>query len=100
MLTVQYVKDPIYSSEDGTAINCTVKFAEFNEEHLYTATSFDTVQHGRKIYDDLIAGKYGPIGAYVAPPPPPEPPKPTVEQLQAQLAALTAQIAQLANTGS
>ena len=99
MFTVQYVKNPVYVSEDKTTINCVVKFNEQTEEHPYTAYINDIVQHGREIYNDLIAGKYGEIGPYVAPPSPPAPPKPTLEQLHSQLAALTTQINALANTG-
>jgi hypothetical protein len=98
MYTVQYVKNPVYANQEKTVINCLVKFTEFDNDHSYTAASYDTVEHGKQIFNDLISGKYGPIGDYVAPPPS-VPPTPTLEQLQAQLATLTAQITALANTG-
>ena len=99
MYTVQYVKNPVYANQEKTVINCLVKFTEFDNDHSYTAASYDTVEHGKQIFNDLISGKYGVIGDYVAPLPSPTPLSPTLEQLQAQLATLTAQITALANTG-
>lgn len=68
MPTVQNVTDPVYANEAGTAINCTVKFAEFPAPLPFTATSYDPDEYGRQIYADLIAGVYGPIAPYVPPP--------------------------------
>jgi len=73
MFTVQYVKNPVYFREDKSIINCIVKFAEYDTEHPYSATSHDVVAHGKQLYSDLIAGKYGEIADYVAPPEPPAP---------------------------
>ena len=106
MYTVEYLKTPVYANEDHSMISCIVKFPKFDFEVPFAAHKDDVESHGREIYNDLIAGKYGKIGAYVAPPLPepppasPAPPAPTLESLQAQLAALTAQITALANTGS
>lgn len=102
MYTVEYLKDPVYANEDRTMIRCVVKFPAFDYEISFAAYKDDVEQHSVEIYNDLIVGKYGPIGAYVAPPPPPKlpaPPAPTLESLQAQLAAITSQMATLANTG-
>jgi len=103
MYTVEYLKTPVYANEDHTMISCIVKFPKFDYEIPFAAYKDDIENHGREIYNDIITGKYGEIGAYVAlplPEPPPAPPAPTLESLQAQLAALTAQITALANTGS
>jgi hypothetical protein len=74
MFTIEYVNTPVYINQEKTAINCTVKFSGFDKEHPYCATSNDTVAHGKALYDDLIAGKYGEIGDYVAPLTPPKGP--------------------------
>ena len=68
MLTIQSVTNPVYGNADGTAIMCEVKFEEFNEVHPFAATAWDKEPHGIEIYNDLKAGKYGAIGAYVPPP--------------------------------
>jgi hypothetical protein len=77
MFTVQYVKTPVYFREDKSVINCIVKFAEYDTEHPYAATSYDNVAHGKQLYLDLIAGVYGEIDDYVPPPELPAPPSPT-----------------------
>lgn len=75
MYTVESITDIVYRTEDRQHINCKVKFAEFNEVHPFTASITDSEDHGVSIYNEIVAGKYGPIGDYVPPPPP------TTEQL-------------------
>jgi len=70
MYTVESITDIVYRTEDKQHINCKVKFAEFNEVHPFTASATDPMDHGVSIYNDIISGKYGPIGDYVPPPPP------------------------------
>jgi len=70
MTTVLDVKNPIYANTVGDAINCDVLF-EGNTDYLpFTATSYDTESYGVKLYNQLIAGDWGPIAQYVPPPPP------------------------------
>jgi len=45
----------------------------------FTADSTDVEAHGRQIFADLVAGKYGPIAEYI---PLPEAVQPTVEGAQ------------------
>lgn len=75
MYIVESITDIVYRTEDRQHINCKVKFAEFNEVHPFTASITDPEDHGVSIYNEIVAGKYGPIGDYVPPPPP------TTEQL-------------------
>ena len=72
MLTLQYAKDPIWNSDDGQQIFLIVKWEEFNEEHPFNATSFDSMPYGVDLYNRAKAGEFGAIAAYV-PPPEPEP---------------------------
>ena len=62
--TVESITNPIYTNADGTGIDAQIKFAEFDQVLPFHATSWDTELHGKQIYDDLIAGKYGPITPY------------------------------------
>jgi hypothetical protein len=66
--TIQSVTNPVYTNEDGTGIDCQVKWAEFNEVHPFHATNWDPEPHGVALWEALKAGTYGPIGAYVPPP--------------------------------
>lgn len=68
MLTIQYAKNPIYSSEDGQTIDLTVKFEEFAEEIGFGATPFDPMPYGVELYNNAKAGLYGPITPYVPQP--------------------------------
>jgi hypothetical protein len=70
MATVLNVNDPIYVTATGNAINCNVLF-EGNTEYLpFTATSYDVEPYGVALYDQLIAGDWGPVSPYIPPPPP------------------------------
>ena len=73
MLTVESITNPVYGNAEETSIICQVKFAEFDEVHPFGATAWDTEPHGIEIYNNLKAGNYGAIGAYVAPPTPVQP---------------------------
>lgn len=65
MLTIQYVKNPAYSSADGQTIDLQVKFVEFAEEMGFGATPFDPMPYGVELYNRALAGDYGPIAPYV-----------------------------------
>ncbi len=67
MLTIEYAKNPKYSSEDGLNINLQVKFVEFSEELPFNATSNDIEPWGVELYNNAKAGQYGPIAPYVPP---------------------------------
>lgn len=51
-----------------SCIACSAKFAEFAESLPFCAHPDDTEAHGREIYTRAVAGDFGPIAEYVAPP--------------------------------
>jgi hypothetical protein len=63
------VTNPVYASADDSVIACMVQFSGFAAPIPFNAMASDVHGHGREIYADLVAGKYGPIGAYVPPTP-------------------------------
>jgi hypothetical protein len=71
MATIEYMKSPVYSTEDGSTIDCILKLSAFDVELPFTASANDIEPHGVAIYNALLAGEAGPIGAYVPPPPRP-----------------------------
>lgn len=74
------VSNPRWSNAEHTMIDCEITTSQFGDEVLpFTASPNDSEAHGRAIFADLVAGKYGPIAEYVAPP---EPVQPTVEGAQ------------------
>lgn len=74
------VSNPRWVNAERTAIDCNITTSQFGDEVLpFTAAQYDVEAHGRAIFADLVAGVYGPIAEYVAPP---EPVQPTVEGAQ------------------
>lgn len=67
MLTLEYAKNPSYSSIEGNNIFMIVKWVEFDEEHPFSATSYDTMPHGVDLYNRAKAGEFGEVAPYVAP---------------------------------
>ena len=67
MFTLEYANTPVYGNADGTNIQLIVKWAEFNEEMPFGATSYDTMAHGVALYNRAKAGEFGAIVPYVAP---------------------------------
>lgn len=66
--TYTSVSDPVYATPDDSKVRVTVKFDHLPNPVLFVANPKDVEPHGRQIYADVIAGKYGPIGPYVAVP--------------------------------
>lgn len=60
--------NPRYGSAANTFIDLDVTFTN-GETHPFTAMRRDTDPQGHQIYLDAVAGKFGPIAPYVAPPP-------------------------------
>jgi len=74
------VANPRWADAEHTMINCSITTSQFGAEVLpFSANQNDVEAHGRAMFADLVAGKYGPIAEYV---PPPEPVQPTVEGAQ------------------
>lgn len=74
------LKNPRWANAEQTMIDCEITTSQFGEEVLpFTASANDVEAHGRGIFADIVAGKYGPIAEYV----PPEPlAQPTVQGAQ------------------
>ena len=67
-IIVTSVANPVWANAAQTLINCQITVEQYPGEVLpFTADPNDVEAHGRQIYADCIAGKYGPIGPYVAP---------------------------------
>ena len=65
---------PRWSNAEHTMIDCEITTSQFGDEVLpFTALQFDVEAHGRAIFADIVAGHYGPIAEYVAPPEPVQP---------------------------
>jgi len=65
MFTLEYAKNPVWNSNDGQSIFLIVKWAEFNEEHPFSACSFDSMPHGVDLYNRAKAGEFGEIAPFV-----------------------------------
>lgn len=66
------VTNPVYGDADKKTIQCEVTFTSFAQPVPFIAMADDPEAHGAEIYADLVAGKYGAIGDYVAPAPTPQ----------------------------
>lgn len=77
---IDSVKSPIWADPDNTLINVLITTSTTGVQELpFTASSNDTEEIGRQIYQQCIDGLYGPIAPYIPPQPLPVPP-PTAEQ--------------------
>lgn len=89
------VFNPQWINAEHTGINCEVDFDDLREELVpFTAVASGDYEHSHQIFAECVAGKYGEIAEYVAPPvveytPPPAP---TKEQLMAKLLEIQAQL--------
>ena len=55
------VARPAYLNAAQTAILCVVKFDHLPDPMLFCAASYDVEPHGRQIFNECVAGKYGSI---------------------------------------
>lgn len=73
MFTIEYVKDLKWIDAEHTMFDCTVKYAEFNEELPSSINAIDPYAHINEIWTKGIAGEYGVIAEYEPPPVPEQP---------------------------
>ncbi len=66
------VTDPQWAYAAHTHIHCQVQFATFSAPVAFHASPDDPHGHGREIFADCVAGKYGPIADYVPQDVPPD----------------------------
>ena len=64
-MNIEVIQAPEWANKEHTAINCSVKFAEFDEFLPFTACPNDFEEHGRRIYSELESGKYGPVAPFI-----------------------------------
>lgn len=64
-MAILSVSDPVYGDAANQTILCQITSSKLPGTHPFIATEDDP--HAGTIYADLVAGKYGAIGAYVAP---------------------------------
>jgi hypothetical protein len=60
-MNIEYAKDPRWANEAHTAIDLTVKWSGFSEEHPFTASSTDSEPHGRAVFEAAAAGEFGTV---------------------------------------
>lgn len=70
MLTIESATTPVYANAEGTCITLQVKFAEFDEVMPFGATPFDPMPYGVDLYNRALAGEFGTVEPFVAPPAP------------------------------
>jgi len=63
-IEAETIRDPRWASEDGTRVNCIVKFSHLKDEHEFTAFAFDCESHGREIWGRCVNGEFGIIKSY------------------------------------
>lgn len=80
-MQLEYAKNPVWANAEQTVIDLTIKWDGINEEYPFTASPTDVEAHGRAIFEAAVAGQFGEVAEYVAPPEPePEPEIPVEEQ--------------------
>ena len=66
-MNIQYAKNPRWSDSAHTMIDLIIKIVGIDEEIPFTASSNDTEDHGRKLFQSAVGGEFGPIADYQAP---------------------------------
>lgn len=88
-MQITYANSPKWVNAENNRIVLTVKFAELEEEVPFLASPNDVEPHGVTLYNNAVAGLYGTVAAYVAPPAPPTPIPTEITALQFILQAAT-----------
>lgn len=63
-MKITNITNPAWANAEHTMVNATVTHSEFGEIP-FSASQNDVEEHGRAIFADAVAGKFGPIGEYV-----------------------------------
>lgn len=64
------IQNPKWMNAEHTIIDCVVFFDAIPGPTPFAANSADTTPHSQAIFADIVAGTWGPIAEYVAPPEP------------------------------
>lgn len=60
------VRNPVWSNEEHTRIDCEVDFCHLDYDFVsFTADPTDVMEYSKTIFDECLEGKYGVIGEYV-----------------------------------
>jgi hypothetical protein len=60
------LKNPRWADAGKSMIDCDITTSQLGDEVLpFTATNYDVEPHGRAIFADIVAGKYGPIAQFL-----------------------------------
>lgn len=78
MFIIETVTDLVWTDAIQSNFKCNVKYAGFDEIFPCGVSATDKHAHIQALWTNGIAGEYGPIAPYVAPPEP----EPAVEQPQ------------------
>ena len=90
------VRNPKWVNQDHTMVDCEVNFNHLPDEFVpFTADPTDVMEYSKTIFDECVAGDYGPIADYVAPPVLPSQPAPTKEELMSKLLEIQQQLQSL-----
>jgi hypothetical protein len=81
-MQLEYAKNPVWVNAEHTMIDLMIKWDGINDELPFTASPTDCEAHGRAIFEAAVAGQFGVVAEYVAPPEPVQP-EPKQEQEQA-----------------
>lgn len=65
MLTYSDVSIPVFSNAEQTSVDLTVKFSNHDKPVAFTASPYDTEEHGRELYARAVAGDFGKVLPYV-----------------------------------
>ena len=60
-IQIKSVRNPIWSNNEKTAIDCIIRTNHLKEEVPFTASPNDPETHGKQLFEELINGKYGKI---------------------------------------
>lgn len=86
-MQIKNVKTPQWANADHTLLDVTLETDVFGEIP-FSASPDDVEAHGREIFEDAVAGKFGTIAEYVAPPLPPRVVPQSVTRYQGRAALL------------
>lgn len=86
-MQITNVKSPEWANAEHTMINVVLNTDDYGEIP-FSASPDDVEAYGREIFEDAVAGKFGTIAEYVAPPPPPRIVPQSVTRYQGRAALL------------
>jgi hypothetical protein len=69
-MQLEYAKNPVWANAEHTMIDLTIKWDGINAEYPFSASPTDVEAHGRAIFDAAVAGQFGEVAEYIAPPEP------------------------------